>query len=338
MLKKFSLPPSRLAALSLLLTALASSQLEAVPFKLFKEPQYEVSVEALLVQRKGVEKQVLAVDQTQANQNCGCFNGSVLTTTQVMNDFDWEPGVRVAFSYMPNELHALEMSLAWINDWDGEQTVKTGSLSYPFDLSFHTKDYTSATRVKAHYQSHLWDMEVNYWRQYTERGADYFSFSAIAGARGFYLGEHFRTVYTSPPDTSTYWTTTKNRILGVQAGGNLQWNPVRHWSWEITFKGGMMGNWSWADDWLGDANNTAVLSSTQGSKLGCTYLLDGDIHLFYHHNTSSISLGYRMFGLWGVALAPNQLRTFASQVHATKVHDGGRAYYHIISLGFNFLF
>jgi len=330
MFKKFSLP-------FFLMTA-AVAQVHAVPFKLFKEPQYEMTVEALLVQRKGVAKHVLAVDQNQASQNCGCPDGTVLTTTQVMNEFDWEPGLRAAFSYMPNEQRALEVSLSWINDWDGEKTVKTGSLSYPFDLSFHTTDYASATRVEAHYSSHLWDAEINYWGQYSGRGADYFSFSAILGARGFYLGEHFKTAYTTPPDVSTYWTMTKNRILGVQIGGNLQWNPVRHWSWEITTKGAIMGNWSWADTWLGDVNNAVVLSSTTGSTLSCTYLLDGDLHLFYHHNKTSISLGYRMLGLWGVALAPNQLRTFENGGHSNRVHDGGHAYYHIISLGFNFLF
>jgi hypothetical protein len=324
--------------LFLSLMTIVTSQIEAMPFKLFKEPQYEIAVEALLVQRRGVKKFDLVVDQTQANQNCGCFDGTVMTTTQVVNDFDWEPGVKASFSYVPNDDRALEVSLAWINDWNGERVENTGSLSYPFDLSFHTQDYTHASRAEAHCESHLWDGEINYWAQYSARGADYFSFSAIIGARGFYLGEHFKLTYTTPPDTSTYWTMTKNRILGLQLGGNLQWNPVRHWSWELTAKGGMMGDWSWADTWLGDVNNTAVLSSTKGDKLGCTYLLDGDVHLFYHHNQMSIALGYRLLGLYGVALAPNQLSTFSSKMSSDHVNDGGRAYYHIISFGFYFLF
>src|SRR5689334_6243439 len=122
----------KIVRVSLFLMAAVASRVEAVPFKLFKEPQYEIAVEALLVQRRGVKKFDLVVDQTQVSQTCGCFDGTVMTTTQVVNDFDWEPGARASFSYMPNDERALEVSLAWINDWNGERAVKTGSLSYPF--------------------------------------------------------------------------------------------------------------------------------------------------------------------------------------------------------------
>ncbi len=344
------------SALSLLLLSAIPSAIHAVPWKVFEEPQWELTIEAMMVEREGVKKNIIADDFTLA-RSCDCFPGTVLTATTLKNHFRWEPGLRAALDYTPSQERSIEFSLEWVNDWIGEKTV-TGdqSLYYPFDPlpdgSPYTEDYNTASIVSAKYKSHIWDAEANYWAHYTHRAADYFSLSAIIGLRGIYLAEHFHMDYTNPgftifttegeftseTSTSAYWTMTKNRMLGIQGGGNLQTNPSRRWSFEITGKAAILENWGWMQSSLHDENNTVLLRHFEKDKGWLAYLLDGELQLFWHHINKSIYAGYRLIGIWNVALAPSQLSHGSGSYSGDEVGQGSRVYYHIVAFGFNFLF
>jgi len=173
----------------------------------------------------------------------------------------------------------------------------------------------------------------------TPRGEDYYSVSGIIGLRGFYLGEHSRLQYSTPPDTSDYTAHTKNRLLGIQGGICLQMNPGSHglWSFEIIPKAAILANWVNASSWLGDVNNTIVVRSPERMKVRESYLLDGDLRLSYHPHHGFAHIGYRMIGIWNVSLAPVQFSRKTDFNEAAKIRNW-RAFYHVIYLGFDWVF
>jgi hypothetical protein len=333
MWKNFTLI-SALATLSLI-----PQTIQGIPFKVFENDHLDASVDALLVQRKGIRKKTLALDLSKASP-CNCKDGTVITSTELMNRFRWEPGVKGTICYTPSVLRSVEFSVAWVAEWHAS-LVRCGdnTMRFPFTTTDYTQDYNFAWRAKATYASQLWDFEGNYWRHITPRGENYYSVSAIAGLRGIYLGEHSRLQYTTPPDTSDFSAHSKNRLFGFQGGLCIQMNPGAHdlWSFELIPKVGLLTNWINASSWLGDVNNTVVVRTTEKTKIRESYLLDGDLRLSYHPRHGLAHIGYRMIGIWNVSLAPNQLSRHIEYDKASEVRNW-RAFYHIIYLGFDWVF
>lgn len=316
------------------------SQIQGIPYRVFKDDHFDATLDFLIVQRKAVKKKTLALDLNKASCICN-DDGTVLTSTELMNRFHWEPGVKFDICYTPSDRRSVEVSAAWVAKWHSH-AVRTAnqSLAFPFESDTYTEDYNSASRVRGSYSSQLWDFEGNYWSHVTPRGEDIFSVSAIAGIRGMYLGEHSRLTYTTPPDTSDYHSRTKNRLCGLQGGLCFQWNPGSHdrWSWELIPKAGILANWAANYVWLGDRNNTTVVRCSEKSKVKETYLLDGDIRFSYHPHRANIHIGYRLIGLWNVALATTQLNESTHFKEASQLRDGNHVFFHIGYIGFGWLF
>lgn len=311
---------------------------QGIPHKVYKDDRIDASVDVLLVQRGGIKKKPLIIDLSKACPS-NCVEGTVVSSHSLMKHFRWEPGLKGAVCYTPSAARSVEISLAGIVEWHSHLARSANAtLRFPFATTDFTKDYNFASRAKATYSSTLWDWEGNYWGHFSPRGEDFFSVSGIVGVRGFYIGEHARLQYTTPPDTSDYRTHTKNRICGPQIGGCIQFNPGTHknWSIELIPKAGILVNWANANVWIGDQNNTVVVRSSEKSKVLGTYLLDGDVRLSYHPGRHAQGrIGYRMFELWNVAEATCQITT-AARTRGPGVK--GKEYFHIVYAGFDWVF
>ncbi len=326
------------------------------PHTTYPFPNWELTIEGLYVQRKGVRKASLIRGKARPpDPALGCLLcPSRLTTNMVVNDMDWEPGVRGILRYMPSSRRTVEFALTWVDKFEGEKGRRSSKqrLSYLFNRDY-TVDYIDAKKVEAEYTSQFLDGEANYWGHMTPRNVNYFSVSGVIGLRGMYLGEHFSLDYTNTlqylngavtpvngvQDKSTYWSRTRNYILGPQVGGSIQWNPTYHWSWEIQAKTGIMADAAWKRLRLGDRNNTVVLKNFKNHKVFSTTFLEGGFFLFYRfRNYFSTHVGYRLLGLWGLALAPMQLTGQSGPSDGRKVDKTGKIYLHFVSLGLNFDF
>ncbi len=306
------------------------SSLYGIPFRLFRNDRLDLSVEALLTQRKGMAKKVLAED----------IDSSVIDSMQLMHHFRWEPGVRAALCYTPNVGRSIEVAGSWIKHWHAALVRSSDdTLQFPFSSSSFTQDYTAAWRVKANYSSQLWDTEGNYWMHLCPRGEEYFSISTIVGMRWVYLREEARLRYCTTVDQSSYLAAAKNRLGGVQGGLCLQINPGNHdrWSFELIPKAALLANLVHATTLLKDIDNRTVIRKTDLTRVHSSCLVDGDLRLSYHPHQGSIQIGYRITGLWNIALAPDQFS------HTTDFRDANRirkwrASYHTAYVAVNWMF
>ncbi len=330
----YSVRALKLALCGSLVAACSSSF--ALLYQGVEDPYWTLELDVLYVQRKGIDNVILVADSSQSG-------ATLLNTTMVLNHFRWEPGVKGALTYTLSAERALECNFSWIHQWHSYIKVYGGgggsTLSFPFSNSAYTTDYSAARSASATYTSRIWNGELNYWRYFTPAQVDYFSAAGVLGVRGMYIGEHFDLTFNTPPDASDYWTITRNRLCGIQAGGMLQCNPTSRWTWEITGKAGILANCAWGRYRLGDVNDAVVLRSWHGFDWKATYLLDGLFNLMYRfHTYASIHIGYQLIGFWGLALAPEQLSTGTMPTSGNQLNDRGNLYLHAAMLGFNFNF
>lgn len=302
-----------------------------------EESFLSISLDALYMKRLSGRQKYLVVHDTIGDL---FLASKVMTSRQLLSQFDWELGGRAALMAGPSDKHSGELLFIWVEEWSGAKTARDPfDLAYPFGSHQYTHDYFAASLVRGTYSSKMREGEFNYWHHMTPRNVDYFSFSTIVGLKGFYLGEHIQLTYHKPPDVSTYFAMTKNRLLGIQLGLNLQVNPYQWMSWEITVKGGAYGNDAWAKNWLGDQNNTVLVRAFHGSKLVPSYLVSGDLmirfRLFPH---CMLEIGGGLLGGWNLATAPIQLSRGIQKGSGRRVVATDKVYYQNLLAGLYFDF
>lgn len=262
-----------------------------------------------------------------------CDSFSVLSTKRLLNAFDWESGYRVGLIMAPSKRSSVELIYSTWHEWDGKHTIHgNGTLSFPFDDN-DTTDYLFAEEVSARYRSHLYNGEFIYWNHMTPRDLDFFSVSWLLGLRYFYLRENFNLNYTGGSNTSSYDTKSRNYIGGLQLGGNIQMNPVKHWSWDFTLKVGPTLAWEEQRTFLGDVNNTVTLKNFKKDTLKGGLFTDVLASLTYKPFTHlNFRVGYEMIYLTNVALAPEQLEKHNDPFHK-RVYTKGEALIHGLFAG-----
>lgn len=232
-----------------------------------------------------------------------------LTTDDLIDDFDSEPGYRVGGMITPNKRWSIEGNYFWIHDWHGSDHVKgNGNLIFPFHNLTYTHDFFDADRGRGTYTSKIWGAELNYWGHLTPRRADYFSFSVIGGLRYFHINEKMNVYATRQGSTSSYNIKTEDNLAGGQLGFNMQVNPTKFLVWEATVKGGIYAVKGEQKTFLGDYGNTIVLRDKHNSAWNFASSVEAigtvGLQLFSWLN---IHAGYQALFISGLALAPEQI-------------------------------
>lgn len=264
---------------------------------------------------------------------------TVINTVRLVHDFDYEPGYRVGFTITPGSRNSIEGNFFRLQAWNGERTAHGhhhggDSLRFPFVDSIYSYDFTDARTAKAHYHSHLWGAELNYWRNFTPRRINYFALAGIAGFRYFHWDEAFKLTMTKPPDKSSYTIQTKNRVYGAQVGLDFQMNPTHWLSWEIFGKIGAAGNDTQQKQFMGDYNNSVTLRHSKREKWETLFFSDVagqmDLH-FLKYFTARI--GYQLMFWSGLSLVPDQINKNVGSQAGKKDHTNGNAIVHGLFAG-----
>jgi hypothetical protein len=264
----------------------------------------------------------------------------VIDNKDLVQRFDFEPGFRLGLTFMPSVKNYIEANFLYLQPWSAHKTRHgDASLSFPFRHSDYSEDFTDADEAHAHYGSHFWDAELNYWRNFTPRCADYFALSGIAGLRYFHLNEHFRLRMVKPPDISSYSIHTRNRLYGAQAGLDFQMNPTRWLSWEIFAKVGLFGNRTEQMQYLGDLDNTVTLRDSKRKETQWGFFTDVAAQVgFRFLNHFYLHGGYQALFFTGLSLAPEQVSRHVNEDAGKKDRTHGNALIHGLFAGLTLAF
>lgn len=296
---------------------------------------WELLGDFVFMRRSEIHDKTLVKNSKKKQNPCKCPDYTAISTSDLVNDFDFEPGYRVGLTYIVNDKMGFEWNFLYLQPWHAKEKAHGNqSLSFPFSHSNYTHDFHKASEAIAKYGSHFWDLEFNYWNYFTPRRVEYFSLSGIAGMRYFHWDEWFKLQLVRPPDKSNYNVHTENRIFGVQLGLDLQMNPTHWLSWEFFAKVGGMVDHSEQKTFLGDLNNQVTLRDfkKQQWQIGIytDVLAEFAIHCNRHLN---LHAGYQVMFFSGLALAPEQLSKKTTKHAGERDYDDGTAIIHGMFIG-----
>lgn len=234
---------------------------------------------------------------------------TLVSTRDLVDDFEWKSGVQGFITYSPIPDSTIEASYSYIFPWKGEEIVNPGpTLEFPFVASNFTVDFVNGTAAVVQLKSSLQWAELNYWGHVTPRRCNYFSFSYLIGGRWFFLKEFFELQSVADLDLSSYIIKTYNHLYGIQLGASLEVNPSKRWTWNFQLRGAGFLNTAKNHPVMTDENATITIVDYTKERWKDTYLIEGLASLSYHWgDLVSIQVGYQGFMLTGVALATNQL-------------------------------
>jgi hypothetical protein len=265
---------------------------------------------------------------------------TVLDNEDLLHEFDFEPGYRVAMMWAPSVKNGIEGNFLYLRPWTGNQKRHgKNSLRFPFSHSSYSENFTKADEAHAHYESHFWDAELNYWRYFSPRRLHYFSLSGIAGLRYFHWNEDFKLTMTRECEESSYNIHTNNRMYGAQLGLDFQMNPMYWLSWEIFAKTGLFANATQQKQFLGDLNNTITLRDSKRKEMQWGFFTDVAVQVALRFSKHlDMHAGYQALFFTGISSAPEQISKRVNNDAGKKDHTHGSAIIHGLFAGLTLSF
>lgn len=285
-----------------------------------------------------------------------CPNHTVIGTEDLIHDFDFEPGYRVAMIYTPSARNSIEANFMDLQTWHGDKSAHGNQdLSFPFSHAGYSSDFTNADKAHAEYESSFWDVELNYWRHFSAWPINYvdttgkndsekedsfqFTLSGVAGFRYFHLDESFKLSMENPPDKSKYTIHTWNKAYGAQVGLDFQMIPMPWLCWDLFAKVGIFGNDTKQKQFLGDLDDAITLRHSKDHDWQCGFFTDVAASIEFRIPKSfSIHGGYQAIFMTGLSLAPEQVSHGTDSDAGKKDRVNGNAIIHGLFVGLSLSF
>jgi hypothetical protein len=277
------------------------------------------STDALFLQRTQRFVEPMVVDE-----NAGL--APVLTGRDL--DFGTEVGPRMALGRQWVSGRAGELVYFGLHDWTANARVDgNNNLSLPGDLGLATFDFFAADRMDVSYGSRIHNAEANLWNPVGD-------VQLLTGFRYFSIQEDFGiSSFDSDTYLSDYRIDTNNQMYGGQVGLRKSWLFGRL-SVAPELKFGLLQNWNNQHSVVRDLGNTNVLrdervSASMLSSLSEIRLVSG---IALTQNIS-VTTGYNMLWLTGVAQAPYQIDTSYTATSSRFVDDNHSIFFHGMNIG-----
>ncbi|MCL1471056.1 Lpg1974 family pore-forming outer membrane protein [Argonema antarcticum] len=201
------------------------------------------------------------------------------------------------------------------------------------------------------YSSNLYNFEWNYERQIDS--SNNFRPSLLVGVRYISAPEKFNlaTFGTAEfPDegiqaypTGDYNIETRNNLFGLQIGGNANVGISRNFSLGLRAKAGIFANNGAQTSTISasDFNTGELLERIKGdrSEWGISPVVEGSVSANWQvHPNVSLTAGFNVVYLSGLALAPRQYRDFAQSGEFGRLDMNGDTLYYGPSVGIRVVF
>ncbi|MFC1757501.1 hypothetical protein ACFL2H_01875 [Planctomycetota bacterium] len=228
---------------------------------------------------------------------------------------EMKPGFRTSIIDHHDDGSATELSFFQMEKFGDPYTV---SSSQPITFVFHfTVPASPANRYDLDYSSRFRGIELNHKKELGSR------FTGIAGIRYVQLSESFNI----NSDGGSFTSKIDNELYGLQLGGDLELFHLGRVEFGATVKGGA---------YLNHGHITA--SNVRSSSGQFARYVDNEDELAVVGETmvgafvpmgpvANLRIGYQMFYLDGVGIAPNQSATYSLFAQRGTM-DAGDVWYH----------
>jgi hypothetical protein len=278
--------------------------------------------------------------------------GSIVADSQV--SIPIQAGYRFVAGYEFPDASLIEFNYFAVQSWQGSQTA-TGdnslflagnppnALTVASDLSLASNDYNAAEIMTVINTTSIKNYELNLVRPFVYR-----RFALLAGARYIELNDNIdiRSTNLDTSSTSDYLVSAMNRLTGGQLG--LQYNrEIAFATFQAFGKAGVFSNSTQTSQIVGDFNNTPpplragpdgvspVTATRHVSSFVGEVGLNGTFHI---REWCNVRIGYNVFWLQQLALAPYQLDFSLDPTAGTSVNHTSNLLLHGFNTGLEMRF
>ncbi len=277
--------------------------------------QSNLLTDFVYLQRWTSQNATIAFDTSRCRGRC---TGEVaLDVNDLTREFEYEPGIHAAVSYIQDDKSLYEAGLLYVWDWEATKTRKSGtnSLVFPFEDNTFSQDFFQIPEMQAYYRSQCYTAELNYWRTFSTSRTSLLALSGVGGFRFASLQEKFSVTAFSSNNFGQYTIKTANDLIGAQLGFLFQINALQGLHWDLLGKAGVGLNRIGIKSFLGDQSNTIQLRNLSKQSFQTNIFAEGRAGVGYRFIPSlDIHGGYQALYLCGLALAPNQINTSSSSI------------------------
>lgn len=229
-----------------------------------------------------------------------------------------------------------------------DQPPPVGRGNGNFDI---TRSFISSYENRINYESNLYNFELNYQRALGSTTS--FRPSLIVGLRYMGAPEEFSLntggAAAFPPQgllsvaRGEYKVETKNNLFGIQIGANIDVDLSRNFSIGLRGKAGVFGNHGEQNSSISafDFETGNLLDRIEDGETRWTVapVLEGTISADWRVSRNvSLTAGFNVMYVSGVALAPRQLDDFASTGKLGSIDFDGSSLYYGPSVGIKVVF
>lgn len=267
---------------------------------------FSISGDFAYFKREMGHEHQLVIDNSETD--CDCHYVSC-DTKKLVHQFPFEPGFKVAMTYM-TEHSVWDLSYLWLHQWEKgcTRTSSESSLIFSVKNPSITNDFNGADEGSAEYSSEFQNCTFNYFRYITPKKGDYFASAYLLGLRYINLKEALDVSFTKAANKSSYKVHTSNHIPTMQVGGLIAWNPSPAISWDFIIMAGIGFDIGEQKTFLGDENNSLTVRDYEKTGFSTPLLAEASLRLTYKPaNYVDLHVEYQVIYLNGVALAPDQL-------------------------------
>ncbi len=288
------------------------------------EPTWYVEANVLFLNRTRPRVFKIVEDQNQSSPAPPRGQRqSLLTTGRLRFGYEWGPGITLGRRLGP--CRGISLTYFGIPQWDAGTALSStdvpANLSMPFDSNY-TSDFNGATNVAVTYTSQLHSFEANYLVSHGP------ILTGLIGFRYLNLDEEFDYRSTDDGETSDYLIDTANSLVGCQFGGIVDRQVNDRFGWNFDLKAGLYVNISRQRTWLGDDDNTVVLRDYVVDEGELAFLGQISLGLVYRLTAcATLTAGYQIAWLDGVALAPEQLDFTTTAASGQTLNDDGNVFF-----------
>ena len=284
---------------------------------------WDLLTDFVYMQRFHIKDRTLAFDPTICDNDCP--ERIQLSTKQLAQGFDFEPGLHVALSYVQNPTASYEGGFLYVWESESSTTRKSSSSSLvgPFQDSSFAEDFYLASEMQAVYKSQFYTAELNFWKAFGTTRRSFISLSGVGGIRYGHVNESFSLIAIKGAESGNYDISTKNDLIGVQIGFLLEFNVVKNFHWDLEGKAGVGLNRMSSNSFLAGQNKSVELRKFNKQDFQSAIFAEALAGAGYRVLPyMDIHAGYQMLYFCGLALAPDQVDTSSTTTEFNLYRDG----------------
>lgn len=291
----------------------------------FLYPTWYVQLDAMWLDRSDARNARLLEDEN--GPGAPGQQPTLLETDDLEYDTAWGP--RISLGCRLDDCRHVELTYFGLNHWTAEQGVVSTAVPFNLTLPFQSQvdsNFDGAERFRASNASDLHSLELNC---FVEPCGCHCCVLPFCGIRYFNFHDELNlSIVEGNNREGRYDIDADNHLIGYQVGGIIDRAVTHRFSWNVVGKVGGYLNLSRQSTLLSADDGATVYRDVTDHEEDLAFLGEVGVNLVYQVSRHvSLTAGYQVLWVDGIALAPEQLDYRTGPDAGTRVDHNGDLFF-----------